>query len=113
MFFKFLSDYGVENFVDKNTFLIYIILFLSWYDLIFFTKAKLVLHDLITNTRVVVNNPERYEQDKSQKGALKYLFPDIKQMYASIKTFTKEQVAQAKKMKEEYKKEKEKKSNKK
>ena len=109
MFFKFLSDFGIENVIDKNFVLLFMILFLSWYDLTIFTKSKSTLHDILTNTRVIFLNPNRYSEDS--KTIFKFLFPDVKQMFYSIKDFAKNQKLKADKIKKEYSKEKENKKN--
>lgn len=106
MCFKLLFDFGMPTFMTKEIFVIAIILFLTWYDLIFFTKNKLVFHDLLTSTRVVVRHPEEYEDNSNS--LWRTLFPDVREMYKNLKTFATEQYSKAKEMKAKYKEEKEK-----
>ncbi len=109
LFYKSLADLGATEMLDKTSFVISIIIFLSWYDLVFLTKNKLVFHDLLTGTRVIVKNTEKYENESYS--IWKVLFPNFKDMYNGIKDFAKEQISKAREMKEKYNEEK--KSNKK
>lgn len=94
---------NLNNVFDKNLLLISGFAFISWYDMIFFTKDKILFHDLISKTRVVVDNPEKY-MDTKQYNFLKFLFPDFKGMYTDLKDVISEQIAKAKELKEEYRK---------
>ena len=96
---------NLNNVFDKNLLLISIFAFISWYDMIFFTKDKILFHDLISKTRVVVDNPKKYI-DTKQYNFLKFLFPDFKGMYTDLKDVISEQIAKAKELKEEYRKRK-------
>ena len=101
LFCKSLADFGVKGLIDKTSFVVSIIAFISWYDLIFLTKNKLVFHDLLTGTRVIVRNNEKYEDNPDS--LWKVLFPNFKDMYIGLKEFTKNQIEKARKIKEEYK----------
>ncbi len=105
LFYKSLADLGLTEMLDKTSFVVSIVIFLSWYDLVFFTKDKLVFHDLLTGTRAIIGNVEKYNGGSGSLWTI--LFPNFKDMYYSIKEFTKEQISKAKEMKEKYKQEKE------
>lgn len=102
MFAKMLSDYGIYGIMNQQYFIISLILFLSWYDLIFLTKNKLIFHDIITGTRVIVKDAEKYEQENLDN-IWKYIFPDFKDMWKNLKELVKSQMAKAKEIKEQYK----------
>lgn len=106
MLAKMLSDYGLPEAMNQKYFIISLILFLSWYDLIFLTKNKLVFHDYITCTRVIIKNVEKYEQQNSDS-IWKYVFPDFKEIWKNLKEGVKLQISKAKEIKETYKAEKE------
>lgn len=106
MFYKTLSDFNLAEQLDKTSFIISIFIFLSWYDLIFLTKNKLVFHDYITSTRTITKNTEKYLEDQSNS-IWKILFPNFGDMYKNLKEFTKNQVAKAKEIRAKYKEEKE------
>ena len=106
MFSKELVVYDVDI-IDKQTFIISIILFLSWYDMIFLTKNKIVFHDYVSRTLVVVKNKEKYAENRSSM--LDFLFPNPKGMYEDLKGIIKKQIEVAKEMKRKYKEEKNKK----
>ena len=109
IFGKNLSIYEI-NVVDKQTFIISMLLFLSWYDLAFLTKSKIVFHDYITKTLVVVKNKEKYIHNDSN--ILNILFPDFRDLYRNLKANITTQIKNAKEMKQKYKEEKEKNKNK-
>lgn len=108
-FYKILSEFGFAASIDKVTFVVGILIFVSWYDLIFITKNKVVFHDYLSFTRVIVRD-ERYE--KTNK-LIKFLFPDFRNTYSKLKDITKRRFEKLKEIKENYKKEKEKIKNKK
>jgi len=95
---KYLSAYGVET-VDRQTFVIAICLFLTWYDMTIVTKNRVTFHDFITKTIVVRRD------GKSAGGSLiRWLFPDFKGLYAGLKDDIKQRIRRAKEFKEQYKK---------
>lgn len=104
LFYKSLADLGATEMLDKTSFIVSIVIFLSWYDLIFLTKDKLVFHDLLTGTKVIVKDTEKYENESYS--IWKVLFPNFKDMYNGIKEFTKVQMAKARKIKQKYNEEK-------
>lgn len=105
-----MIDYGMIDNIDKMFFIIVLLLFLSWYDLVLLTKNKLVFHDLITLTRVVIKDSSNYQENTSS--IWKLIFPDFKGMNDDFKNTIKTQIAKAKEIKAKYKKEKELKKNK-
>lgn len=86
------------------------LLFLSWYDLAFLTKSKIVFHDYVAKTLVVVKNKEKYLHNNG--GILNILFPDFRDLYKNLKASITTQIKNAKEMKQKYKEEKEKNKNK-
>ena len=102
---KIITDLSPLNLISKNMLTIFIVIVLTWYDLVFFTKNKLTLHDCLTSTKVIMKYPEEYT-DESRKTTWRKFFPSVKDMYKSLKEFATEQFAKAKQMKEEYKKQK-------
>jgi len=73
-----------------------------WYDSFFITKDLLLMHDIITKTRLVTG----VANTGKKNSLLKSLFPNFKEMFLNIKSFTKQNLEQVKKIKEDYKKEK-------
>lgn len=74
----------LKTIIDTNLFLLYSILLLSWYDMIFFTKDKMLFHDFATKTRVVVNNPDTY-YDSKYMAVIDFIFPNIKDILIDMK----------------------------
>lgn len=74
----------LKTIIDTNLFLLYSILLLSWYDMIFFTKDKILFHDFATKTRVVVNNPDAY-YDSKYMAVVDFIFPNIKDILIDMK----------------------------
>ena len=74
----------LKTIIDTNLFLLYSILLLSWYDMIFFTKDKILFHDFATKTRVVVNNPDTY-YDSKYMAVIDFIFPNIKDILIDMK----------------------------
>lgn len=99
-----INAIGLTNIFGKNFMLLSVFAFISWYDMIFFTKDKIMFHDLITKTRVILNNPKNYNNEKNV--FLNFLFPDFKGMYNNLKQIISKQILEAKKIKKEYKKRK-------
>lgn len=104
LFYQSLAGYNIVEKLNQTTFVIALIIFVSWYDLIFITKDKLVFHDYLSSTRVILKNPDNsYKEDSS---LLNLVFPDFKGMFNSLRTTIKENINRAKELKEEYKKQK-------
>ena len=74
----------LKTIIDTNLFLLYSLLLLSWYDMIFFTKDKILFHDFATKTRVVVNNPDTY-YDSRYMAVVDFIFPSIKDLLIDMK----------------------------
>lgn len=74
----------LQAMINNNLFLLYSILLLSWYDMIFFTKDKMLFHDFATRTRVVVNNPDTY-YDSKYMAVIDFIFPNIKDILIDMK----------------------------
>lgn len=74
----------LQTIIDTNLFLLYSLLLLSWYDMIFFTKDKMLFHDFTTKTRVVVNNPDTY-YDSKYMAVIDFIFPNIKDILIDMK----------------------------
>lgn len=74
----------LQAMINNNLFLLYSILLLSWYDMIFFTKDKMLFHDFATKTRVVVNNPDTY-YDSKYMAVIDFIFPNIKDILIDMK----------------------------
>lgn len=74
----------LKTIIDTNLFLLYSLLLLSWYDMIFFTKDKILFHDFATKTRVVVNNPDTY-YDSKYMAVIDFIFPNIKDILIDMK----------------------------
>jgi len=72
--------------IDKASFVIFIFIFASWYDFVFFTKNKLTFHDFLSRTVVVETNNEKLKTKDYIKG---FLFPNFSKinskMLATIK----------------------------
>jgi hypothetical protein len=78
---------------------------LTWYDVAFFTKNKIVFHDLVTKTVVVIKDKDNYVENSG--GLWSVLFPNFKDMYRGLKEHTAKQIEYAKELKKKYKEEKE------
>lgn len=104
LFYKSLSDISATEIISRTTFVVSILIFLSWYDLIVLTKDKLIFHDIISGTRMTVNDPKKYETESH--GVWSSLFPNFKDMYNNLKGLVDAQVAKANDIKEQYNKEK-------
>lgn len=85
---KFLSNFGYGTIISPRTVFFLLILFASYYDLVFFTKDKLTISDFCSRTKVM-----QKDNGNSNRGFFK-----------PLKDFYKEKMNEAKKIKEEYKK---------
>ena len=82
---------SLNNEFDKNLVVIYVILFMTWYDMIFFTKEKIIFYDLATKTRVIIKNPDTYYESKSMK-VINFIIPDFKEMFLNMKNVVKSHI---------------------
>lgn len=94
---QILSDKNLAPSMGKTTFLLFIFVFFAWFDAAFFTKNKLVFHDYITKTRVVIKNNAKYQNSKS---LFKWLFVDS---FEKFKANIKNQIQKAKEIRNKYK----------
>ncbi len=96
-----------SNIVISKTIAVFSTLtFMTWYDLIFFTKEKTMLHDVISKTRVVFSNPEKVKNknyNNKQSKLAKFFFPDVKGTYNEVKDVISKQKEVIKKEKEKIK----------
>ena len=76
---------------DKNIVVIYTLLFMTWYDMIFVTKEKIMFHDFITKTRVIMKNPDTYYESKCMK-IINFIIPDFKEMFINMKDIAKSHI---------------------
>ncbi|HSQ97827.1 MAG TPA: RDD family protein [Rickettsiales bacterium] len=111
MFFIVLNQYLVGHkisiSIDNTSLILFMIIFLSWYDVALLTKNKLVFHDYITLTRVVMKESKNYKNKKSFITRL--FFFDFIDEFKKFKNNVKIQFKNAKKLKEKYKKDRKKK----
>ncbi|GMO61700.1 MAG: hypothetical protein Ta2D_07790 [Rickettsiales bacterium] len=56
----FLSNFQVV-YVNNFLFSLCLIISLLWHDVVFFNNKRLLVHDLLTNTRVIFDNADRDE----------------------------------------------------
>ena len=90
-----LSFINFTNEFDKNLLAIYIFLLMTWYDMIFFTKEKIMFHDLITKTRVIIREPDKYYESKSMK-IINFIIPDFGEMFTNMKDIIKKHINEIK-----------------
>ena len=98
--FQILSSRNLIPSMTNGTVILFLLIFLGWYDIAFITKNKLVFHDYITKTRTVIKNNKKYENEKS---LLDILFIDS---FKKFKNNIKNQIEKVKDLKEKYKKSK-------
>ncbi|MDD2840036.1 MAG: hypothetical protein PHY80_02810, partial [Rickettsiales bacterium] len=108
-FFVVLNQYLVihkmANSLNDSSFIIFMLIFLSWYDLAMLTKNKLVFHDYMTLTRVIVGTTKNYNEKPSIFKRLFFInFVDAVG-FKKFKNGIKNQFQKAKELKEKYKKE--------
>lgn len=99
---QYLVIHKIGNPLNDSSVVIFMIIFLSWYDLAILTKNKLAFHDYITRTRVIENNTINYSDKPS---ILKKLFVlNFADEFQKFKNNIKRQFEKAKEIKEKYKK---------
>ena len=92
-----LASKNISVSLDDTSLSLFVLIFLGWYDLIFVTKNKLVFHDFITRTKVVIKNNDKYKPSDS---IFKKLVIDG---FKKCKQNIKDSINNYKKIKEEYK----------
>jgi uncharacterized RDD family membrane protein YckC len=85
-----------QSIAEKDVGFIALFVFI-WFDLAFFTTEKYTMHDLISGTRVVFNNPDRKET------IFEKLLPNPRGMFGSLKGKIKKEFERTKNMKDEVK----------
>lgn len=107
MFFVILNQYLVDHkfapSLDRTSLILFMIIFLSWYDLAILTKNKLVFHDYVTLTKVVIKNTENYEHKESFLKRI--FFANFVEDFKEFKNGVKDQFKKAKELKTKYKEE--------
>jgi uncharacterized RDD family membrane protein YckC len=79
-----LSKFKLSS-VDNSLVTLFLLLFLSWYDLIFFTGEKIVLHDFFSKTMPVFDDPNRKEY------LIERILPNPRAFFAKVKKGFREQ----------------------
>lgn len=99
---QYLVIHKIGNPLNNTSLIIFMMIFLSWYDLAVLTKNKLVFHDYITRTRVVEDNVANFDGKSS---IFKRLFViNFVEEFRKFKNNIKRQFEKAKEIKEKYKK---------
>jgi len=83
--YQFLGETGVVKALAPQTFIIIVgVGLLIWYDIFFFTQDKLLMHDVLSSTKIV-------QKDEFSKGFFEKLFdimdrltPDLKKLLSKI-----------------------------
>ncbi len=101
---QYLVNHNIGNSLSDSSFIIFMIVFLSWYDLAFLTKNKLVFHDYITFTRVIENTKTNYVGKPSI--FKKFFVINFVDEFKKFKSNIKNQIQKTKQLKEKYKKKK-------
>lgn len=100
IFFILFLLYTLNTLTNNNTvmqdlLLIYGVAYICWYDMIFFTKDKILFHDLLTKTRVVINTPDTYYDSKLMK-VINFIIPDFRDIYSNFKKLISEHISDIK-----------------
>lgn len=98
---QMLSGLVQEVIISKFIFIAILIVVMSWYDTILFTKDRQSFHDLITKTMVIIAHPASYE--KLSNPLWNVVFPSNDIYVSKIKQFISNRLNDTKKALSEYK----------
>jgi uncharacterized RDD family membrane protein YckC len=99
---SFLAQYQLSN-ITIGSIQITLLIYITWYDLVFFTKKKATMHDLISKTMLVFDDSNR------QKTFIEKIIPTPREFVDKLKKEFKKQFDKIRELRDDVKKNRKKK----